>query len=72
MIFWMAPIIDLHGPREILEAPGAPGRPKSILRIWHDLAGSGTIWQDLDLELGIIRSRQLPLALRLPNPLITR
>ena len=41
VIFWVAQIIDLQGPREVLEAPGAPGRPKSILRIWVDLAGSG-------------------------------
>ena len=82
MIFWVAEIIDLQGPREILEGAGGPRGPKSILGIWHDLARSGTIWQDLagsgriwhdlDLELGIIRSRQLPLALRLPNLLITR
>ena len=72
MIFWVAEIINLQGPREILEGAGGPRGPKSILGIWHDLAGSGRIWQDLDLKLGIIRSRQLPLALRLPNPLITR
>ena len=30
------------------------------------------IWQDLANLFGIIRARQLPLALRLPNPLITR
>ena len=72
MIFWVAEIIDLQGPREFLEAPGGPGGPKSILTIWVDLGRSGRIWQDLHLELGIIRSRQLPLALRLPNPLITR
>ena len=36
-----AQIIDFQGPREILEAPGGPGGPKSILRIWVDLARSG-------------------------------
>ena len=52
--------------------PGRAGHPQNLKtdvrdleRIWANLSGSAVI-------LGIIRSWQLPLALRLPNPLTTR
>ena len=48
------------------------GHPQNLKTDVRDLAGSGRIWQDLPNLFGIIRARQLPLALRLPNPLITR
>ena len=51
--------------------PGPAGRPQTLKTDVQDLERSGTIWNDLDLVLGIIRARQLPLALGLPNPLIT-
>ena len=51
--------------------PGLAGRPQTLKTDVRDLARYGTIWNDLALVLGIIRARQLPLALRLPNPLIT-
>ena len=51
--------------------PGLAGRPQTLKTHKHDLERSGVIWHDLALVLGIIRARQLPLALRLPNPLIT-
>ena len=63
----MTPKTSWVGPRQIREV----GRPQTLKTHKHDLAGSGRIWQDLALVLGIIRAQQLPLALRLPNPLIT-
>ena len=47
------------------------GRGADLKTDEQDLAGSGRIWNDLALILGIIHARQLPLALGLPNPLIT-
>ena len=55
--------------RARLEDPSPAGRPQTLKTDSEDLAGSGTIWSWI---FGIIRSCQLPLALRLPNPLITR
>ena len=59
----------LSGPQA---DPGPAGHPQNLktdvqdlARIWTDLSGSAVI-------LGISRSWQLPLALRLPNPLTTR
>ena len=54
------------------EGLGPAGRPQTLKTHVHDLAGSGRIWRDLTRIFGIIRAWQLPLALRLPNPLITR
>ena len=59
----------LSGPQA---DPGPAGHPqnlktdvRNLARIWTNLSGSAVI-------LGISRSWQLPLALRLPNPLTTR
>ena len=60
MIFWVAEIIDLQGPREILEGAGGPRGPKSILRIWQDLARPGRIWQDLAGSGPRIRDNSFP------------
>ena len=52
--------------------PGPAEDPQSLKTDSGDLVGSGGLWRALAVILGIMRSRQLPLALRLPNPLITR
>ena len=57
---------------EIPKDPGPAGGPRTWKTDVQDLEGSGGIWKDLARIFGIIRARQLPLALRLPTPLITR
>ena len=56
----------LNGPQT---DPGPAGHPQNLKTDVQDLE---TILNDLAVILGIIRSWQLPLALRLPNPLTTK